>query len=287
MYQNKKTPLTDFTEELSAAHHLNNSSFSDLYSWHYFDISEALKKEIIGNLNSLSTDRFNAYIKYVENEIHEVYGYYDPNECIIDKWIQKFGLIEEHFPFYHNDEVQWLLCVNKKNDKSESKKKGINIGLMQLEFHWYAGHLEYLKMKLFIDELLTKESGINMLNKRKSDISVPYLEKGGSIDENKTSSIKLENPHPQIFSSPLAFKLFEKLHESYKTTKKQTADYSFIYRAMYDDGYILDSCKNTMFINWLSKNYNIVPVKIKTKDNCSTDSKVQNYNTVKELLQIK
>ncbi|MBG7610847.1 hypothetical protein IU405_01125, partial [Polaribacter sp. BAL334] len=177
MFDNNRTAITDFTEELSAAHHLDNSSFSDLYSWHYFDKSAALKKEIIDNLNSLSPERFDSYIKYVENEIHEVYGYYNPDECIIGKWIEKFDLTEEDFPFYDNEEVQELLGINKKNYKSKSKEKGINIRLMQLEFHWYAGHLEYLKMKLFIDELLPKGLDIYTLNKRISDINVSETKK--------------------------------------------------------------------------------------------------------------
>lgn len=151
---NKKTAITDFTEELSAAHHLNNSSFEDLYYWHYFDTSAALKKEIMENLNSFSLVRFDAYIKYVNNEIHEVYGYYNPDECIIGKWIEKFDLKEEDFPFYNHEAVTYLLSVKSEYCKRESNKKKVNIGLMQLEFHWYAGHLEYLKMKRFIDELL-------------------------------------------------------------------------------------------------------------------------------------
>ena len=171
MYQNKRTALTDFTE-ISGATHLDNTSFSDLYYWHYFDRTAALKKEIIENLNSLPPARFNTYIKYVKDEIHEVYGYYNPDKCIIGKWIKKFDLVEEDFPFYDNDEVTYLLSVNSENYKSESEKKEINIILMQLEFHWYAGHLEYLKMKRFIDELLPMEIDIKSSNEKISFITV-------------------------------------------------------------------------------------------------------------------
>jgi len=155
--QNKRTAITDFTMELNAGYLLDNSSFLDLYYWHYFDISAALKKEIIENLNSLSPARFNAYIKYVKNEIHEVHGYYDPDECIIEEWIEKFDLKEGDFPFYDNKKVTRILSVTKKDYDSESKKTGEDIRLMQLKFHWYAAHLEYLKMKKFIDELLETE----------------------------------------------------------------------------------------------------------------------------------
>lgn len=98
---------------------------------------------------------------------------------------------------------------------------------------------------------------------------------------------KLENPYPQVFSNTDAFILFERLHENYRTSKTSLADYSFIYRMMYDDGYILDSYKPQMFINWLSKHYQIELPKIKTRYKCTTKSKIQNYNTIKEILQIK
>lgn len=172
------TIIDDFLYEMSDADNLRSSTFLDLFSWHYFDKTAALKKHIIDNLKSLSPNRFNAYIKYVKDEIHEVYGCYDPNECIIGEWIEKFDLKEEDFPFYLNDEVTHLLSVNKENYESESKKKGVNISLMQLNFHWYAGYLEYLKMKSFIDELLPMEKDIKPSNEKKSVIIVSEDKKG-------------------------------------------------------------------------------------------------------------
>lgn len=279
--QNKKSVLTDFTEELSAAHHLDSSSFADLYYWHYFDKSAALKREIMENLNSLSPARFNAYIKYVNNEIHEVYGYYNPDECIIGKWIEKFDLIEEDFPFDDNEMVKQLLIVNKENYESESEKKEINIRLMQLEFHWYAGHLEYLKMKRFIDELFEPKI-------IKQQLAVPGEEMVKVKAETKVDLEKTENPFPHIFKNLEAYILFKKLHETYGTSKIDIANYSFIYRMMYDDGYIINSFRPEMFINWVSREpYCIQLSKIKTMDNCITDSKIQTYNMIKKMLQIK
>lgn len=98
---------------------------------------------------------------------------------------------------------------------------------------------------------------------------------------------KLVNPYPQVFSNPHAYEFFEKLHEKYKDTKKPLADYSFIYRMMYKDGYILEHFKVTMYRNWLNKHYEIELYTLKTIHKCSTDSKIQNYNTIKELLQLK
>ena len=57
---------------------------------------------------------------------------------------------------------------------------------------------------------------------------------------------------------------------------------------MYKDGYILDTFKNQMFIDWLNKDpYSISLDKLKTLNNCSTRGKVQTYNTLKEISQIK
>lgn len=236
----KSTALTDFTEELSAAYHLNNSSFSELYSWHYFDISAALKKEIIENLNSLSPDRFNVYIEYINNKIHEEYGYYNPDKCIIGKWIDKFDLKEEDFPFDNNNVVTYLLSVNKENHKCESKKQGVNIKLMQLEFHWYAGHLEYLKMKSFIDGLLPKEIEIKSSKEGDEKMTITLIQP--NLDNN---------PYPRIFTSSKAYKIFENLKSEFGVTKIRLADYSYIYHKMLKDGYIYDDYKQTEFVFFL------------------------------------
>ncbi|MEP2237467.1 MAG: hypothetical protein ABJI22_03835 [Maribacter sp.] len=152
----KKTIIGNFSEEMSAAYHLDNSTFSDLYYWHYFDRTAALKKEIIDNLNSLPTARFNTYIKYVKDEIDEAFCY-DPDECIIEKWIIQFNLKKENFPFYSNKKVTQLLSISK-NDYPSNLEKSRSIRTMQLQFHWYAAYLEYLKMKAFIEPLLLNES---------------------------------------------------------------------------------------------------------------------------------
>lgn len=97
-----------------------------------------------------------------------------------------------------------------------------------------------------------------------------------------------KNPYSHIFSEDKAFILFEKLLNLYKDSKSQLADFSFIYRMMYKDGYILSSYKPQMFINWIGgKPYNIHIDKIKTLDNCSTDAKKNTYSTSKELIQLK
>lgn len=145
-----------------------------------------------------------------------------------------------------------------------------------------------------LDNLITSAKKIlELINNKLSspqDLDVPkdITDNGSSKKlEVLEPEEKLENPYPQVFPNTDAFILFEKLHENYKTTKTPLADYSFIYRIMYDDDYILDSFKPQMFINWLSKHYHIELPKMKTRYKCTTKSKIQNYNTIKEILQIK
>lgn len=96
------------------------------------------------------------------------------------------------------------------------------------------------------------------------------------------------NPYPQIFSSNEAFLLFEKLYTSFKNTKYIIADFSFIYRKMYNDGYILEYFKPKMFMEWLNKEpYEIALTKIKTINDCSTTNKINTYRTIKETIPFK
>jgi hypothetical protein len=65
------------------------------------------------------------------------------------------------------------------------------------------------------------------------------------------------------------------------------ADFSFIYRKMFGDKYILNHFKPQMFIEWVNKEpFKINLDKIKTLNDCSTSQKVNTYATTKELIQI-
>jgi len=114
---------------------------------------------------------------------------------------------------------------------------------------------------------------------------------GNAIDVNAGANVKPKksvNPHPQVFLNTEAYELFQKLFEAFKISYNKLADFSFIYRIMHKDGFILDSFKPQMFINWLNKDpFSISLDKLKTLDNCSTLNKIQTYNIIKEALQIK
>lgn len=99
--------------------------------------------------------------------------------------------------------------------------------------------------------------------------------------------IEVANPHPQVFSNLKSFQLFEKLYFQFKDSNNKMADFSFIYRKMYNDAYILNHYKPQMFIGWINKEpYNISLDKIKTLNDCSTNQKVNTYTTTKELMQL-
>lgn len=97
-----------------------------------------------------------------------------------------------------------------------------------------------------------------------------------------------KNPYPHVFSDGSSFNLFEKLFSLFKDSKNPIADFSFVYRMMYSDGYILSHFKPQMFINWINAEpYKISVDKLKTLDKCSTDAKRSTYSTTKELIQLK
>ncbi len=157
------------------------------------------------------------------------------------------------------------------------------------DIHGYIFYVDVTKEKL--DNIITSTKRIlEFIKKKHKNPQTPdILESTVNLDNNNTESIPIipVNPYTQVFSSLEAYKLFEKLYETYKDTKTPLVDYSFIYRKMYDDGYILEYFKPGMYRNWLSKHYEIELDKLKTIHECTIDSRIQNYNTIKELLQIK
>lgn len=93
----------------------------------------------------------------------------------------------------------------------------------------------------------------------------------------------LKNPYPQIFKDHKSFQVFERMHYEFKSSGSQLANYSFVYRIMRADGFILDSFKPEAFREWLSADPFSVELnnKLKTLDRCKTATKSILYNTVK------
>lgn len=124
--------------------------------------------------------------------------------------------------------------------------------------------------------------------KLKLDIENIGTEKEPELLKNEPQpKPKNENPYPEIFPDVFSFTLFERLHNDYKDSNNLLADYSFIYRKMWDLGHILNYQKPEMFKDWLSKEpYKIVlGNKFKTLDHCKTDSKENNFNLTFDLIE--
>jgi hypothetical protein len=166
------TPINNFIVNLNDVSILREYSFYELYPGHYIDFSDKLKNEIINNLTKLSENRFGVYLKYVKENIEE-YHVYDPEECIIQKWLDDFNFEKEDFPFLLSEEIKMLISPKYDDVSLEKEQKWLNYSI-QREFHLYAVFLEFQKIIAFIDELLSKEIG-SISKDIKSDI--PLVDK--------------------------------------------------------------------------------------------------------------
>ncbi len=136
----------------------------------------------------------------------------------------------------------------------------------------------------FKQYLFSHNKKVEFLEIKKANFNVikPIINKPIDLIEVETT-----NPHPQVFSNLKAFQLFEKLHIQFKDSNNKMADFSFIYRKMYNDSYISSHFKPQMFIEWINKEpFKINLDKIKTLNDCSTTQKVNTYTTTKELMQL-
>lgn len=152
--------LENFNNRLNDITILQEYSFFDLYPWYYLDATDILKKEIITNLTVLPDKQFNVFLNYIKEQIQE-YHVFDPEECIIQKWLDEFDLALEDFPFINNKDIGLLTMPNYKDDSLEKERSRL-IYSIQREFHLYAVFLEVQKIHSFIDEFLIKEYADSM-----------------------------------------------------------------------------------------------------------------------------
>lgn len=147
--------LENFNNRLNDITILQEYSFFELYPGYYLDATDNLKKEIITNLTVLPDRQFNAFLNYIKEQIQE-YHVFDPEECIIQKWLNEFDLALEDFPFINNKDIELLTLPNYKDD-SLAKEQSRLIYSIQREFHLHAVFLEVQKIQAFINELLINE----------------------------------------------------------------------------------------------------------------------------------
>ena len=223
----KSKAINLFTEKLCDVSILDETPFSELYPWYFIEFTTNLKDEIINNLTFLNDAKFDLYLNWLKDKIETSYVY-DPEACIIDKWIKEFNLIEDEFPFDFNQDVSKL--ISSFDDTTLKPDEARKVRMIQLEFHWYAVYLEYKKIMSFISELKTNKS---------SGIIIP--------DETK-----LTNPYPRIFTSDKAFDKFQNLLDEFGNSNQDLANYSFVFHRMKKDSLIFKDLKQLEFIDFLS-----------------------------------
>jgi hypothetical protein len=250
--------LEDFTNELCAASVLYKVPFNDLYPWHFDYYSNALQKEIISNLTSLSDKKFNTYINFVANEIKKTYVY-DPNDQIIGMWIEKYNLNVSDFPFSNNDRISTIISSVLKPSFPKNIENQLDRRLI-FDFHSFAVFLEYNKIITFINSLLPEEDNGNLAT--------------------KNSMLPL-NPYPRIFTSFEAYVKFKNLVDEFGNTKHNLSNYSFVYHRMVKDKLIYEDYKQTEFVFFLLEfNVNISRIKPKTQFG-NKDIRESIYNSIK------
>lgn len=134
-----------------------------------------------------------------------------------------------------------------------------------------------------------------LIEQEKLLLEVSIVARGGEkqldseklIEESKTRPLSVEptppvvdNPHPRIFTSGIAFKLFEYWHNQVHE-KRQLAEYSYIYWAMVKDGYIFKDIRPTEFVAFLNDNFEILLQRLKQYTEVNGGNKIPKYTAIK------
>ncbi|MGI0105984.1 hypothetical protein [Salinimicrobium sp. WS361] len=107
------------------------------------------------------------------------------------------------------------------------------------------------------------------------------------VDEKESKTAPKLNPYPEVFRSLESYLLFQRLYTSNKNSRTLLADFSFIYRRMYQDGLLQDHQTPEVFRRWLANEpFEIVLDNyLKTLDNCNTKDKEDRYDDAKTLVR--
>lgn len=256
MKKDKITPLQGF-KDMSNVDIITTSSFSNLYPWYYSDQTARLKDDILIKMDKLNESKFDTYLKHLRDEIAEYY-IHNPNESLIPKMIERFGMKESDFPPFHIEEFEKFVEIIHPNNKV-----GRDDYLIQREIHLYAAHQEAETMLAFIDSML-----------------------GESVPVSSETQEQPETKYPRIFTSQKAFEFFERLKDEFGNSYKALADYSFVFHRMKKDKLIFDDYRQTEFVYFLLE-YGIKVDRIKPlSQQGNTDYREGIYNRVKDLMNV-
>jgi len=152
------------------------------------------------------------------------------------------------------------LFLQKELDTSNETLETLNtyktnsklFGFKTLKDHFDISILENLGFDLNkVDKHIASINGILDFIKDKQESMVPREETTVN-DESNSDPEKSVNPYPRIFKNCYAYSVFEKLLEQFGNTKKNLANYSFVYHSMIKDKLIYHNIKQLEYYDLLA-----------------------------------
>lgn len=180
--------------------------------------------------------------------------------------------------------IDYIKCVDAITTFIEDLKENlvenqkINEGLIEIKTRVLAN---YLKLA---DLVVTRsEVGYQIMDiEKNTKLAIEFIDNEiNSVSLSKTET----NPFPRIFTNVQCFHFFESLKIGVRKGN-ELADFSFIYRRMQKDGYILKHVTDSEFRDLLNYDFKIVIDKTKLLDYCKTELKESNYNSIKSLFRL-
>ncbi len=178
----------------------------------------------------------------------------------IKKALKEFNILETKTFYMLNDMKKYTKSIIESVDESvllSNKKEILNENidmlsiLLKLNFN-NEKRLQYIKNK---KKESIKEAVILFKNKLKQ-----LKEKEQEEQKLKQNGI-IKNKYPHIFGNDIAYTIFNEYLSKGKLTK---ANYSFLYRKMFDEELINETVKVSGYISFLNTHLNIDIDKIKT-----------------------
>lgn len=239
----------------------------------YPELPTGLKKKYRWNLTALKESELKMLQSSAINELALL------SEDQMQMQLKRLDFINEFDRFF--DFVKQFYVKFEKNNCT-----GLDISdfKMKLESCFYCeipekGNLDIDFLNELLNDLFIKSAIFDGLKYQ--------LKQLAPSEPQQETKKKIKNPYPEIFPDVFSFMLFERLHKDYKDSNNLLADYSFIYRKLWELDHIVEYQKPEMFREWLSREpYEIIlPSKFKTLDNCKTKSKEDNFKLTLDLME--
>ena len=96
-------------------------------------------------------------------------------------------------------------------------------------------------------------------------------------------NIRIQNQYPNIFTSNVAWKIFEELKSNFNSNS--ATEFSFIFLKMKNDKYIFENVTKQNFINWVNEIYDANIDRIYTEDRCFTSNRNTLYENLKRSIK--